>query len=140
MPLGKASEAYRQNVARMTGSVVDLSPGCCGESGLGAMTTPDLYNRVRQRKMEQLHQDMGESFPTSRPVLVGCPSCKIGVRRCLLGLGRKQQPVLHTLEYLAGLTEGEKWKRTFRRAVGKAALDGRKRVVSLEEPAAPKAP
>jgi FAD/FMN-containing dehydrogenase/Fe-S oxidoreductase len=133
VPLAKAAQMYRQAVADFTGARVDISPGCCGESGLGAMTTPDLYNRIRQRKQEQLAKDLGEAPAQSQPILVGCPSCKIGIKRCLLRLGRKQS-VFHTLEYLAALWEGPRWKRTLKRAVDAASLDDRKRVVSLDGP------
>jgi len=129
VPLGKAAELYRQALATLTGARVDISPGCCAESGLGAMTSPDIYNRIRQRKQEQLHKDLGDAPSESQPVLVGCPSCKIGIKRCLLRMGRKQS-VFHSLEYLAAVVDGPKWKRIFRKALGHAKAEGRKRVVA----------
>ncbi|GAB6038571.1 FAD-binding and (Fe-S)-binding domain-containing protein [Fundidesulfovibrio butyratiphilus] len=133
VPLAKATDMYRQALAGFTGAKVDLSPGCCGESGLGALTTPDLYNRIRHRKQEQLAKDLGEAPAESQPIVVGCPSCKIGIKRCLMGLGSKQ-PVFHSLEYLAQVWDGPKWRKAFRRALGAARIEGRRRVVAPTEP------
>ena len=130
--LAKAPEIYRQALADLTGSRVDISPGCCGESGLGALTSPDIFNRIRLRKQEQLLKDLNGAASETQPILVGCPSCKIGVKRCLLRMGRKQS-VYHTLEYLAAVWEGPKWKRTFRRALANARQEGRKRVLAYAE-------
>ncbi|MFZ5427595.1 MAG: FAD-binding and (Fe-S)-binding domain-containing protein [Thermodesulfobacteriota bacterium] len=138
VPLAKAPEMYRQGIADLTGSRVDISPGCCGESGLGALTSPDLFNRIRLRKQEQLGKDLGQAQGESEPILVGCPSCKIGIKRCLLRMGRKQS-VYHTLEYLAAVWDGPKWKRSFRKALAHAKQDGRKRVMAYEEKATVKA-
>ncbi|MBI4805615.1 MAG: FAD-binding oxidoreductase [Desulfovibrio sp.] len=132
VPLAKASEMYRQAMADLTHSKVDISPGCCGESGMGAITSPDLFNSIRLRKQEQLHKDLGDAASETQPILVGCPSCKIGIKRCLLRMGRKQS-VYHTLEYLAAVWEGPKWKRTFRKALAHARQEGRKRVVVFAE-------
>ncbi|GFK94030.1 putative FAD-linked oxidoreductase [Fundidesulfovibrio magnetotacticus] len=129
VPLAKAPELYRQALGELTGSRVDLSPGCCGESGLGAITSPDLFNRIRLRKQEQLHKDLGDAKSETQPILVGCPSCKIGVKRCLLRMGRKQH-VLHVLEYLVQAQEGPKWRKGFLKALAKARQEGRKRVVA----------
>ncbi len=131
VPLGKASELYRQNVAQLLDAQVTVSPGCCGESGLGAMTSPDIYNRIRHRKQEQLAGDVNGAPAETLPVLVGCPSCKIGIKRCMLRLGRKQ-PVFHTLEYLAMVWD-VRWRRTFKRALAGAKVEGRKRVVVFKE-------
>lgn len=130
--LTKAPEMYRQAMADLTGSQVDISPGCCGESGLGALTSPDLFNRIRLRKQEQLAKDLGQAQSETQPILVGCPSCKIGIKRCLLRMGRKQS-VYHTLEYLAAVWEGPKWRRTFKKALAHARQEGRKRVVAYRQ-------
>jgi len=135
--LTKAPEMYRQAMADLTGAKVDISPGCCGESGLGALTSPDLFNRIRLRKQEQLLKDLGQAQGEAQPILVGCPSCKIGIKRCLLRMGRKQS-VYHTLEYLAAVWDGPKWKRTFHKALAQARQDGRKRVVEYGDAAVAK--
>ena len=82
-----------------------ISPHCCGESGLGAMTSPKIYNRLRQRKKEQLTHDL-DGYAPEAPIVVGCPSCKIGVSRSLLEMDASRE-VLHTLEFLAGLHHGK---------------------------------
>ena len=43
----------------------------CGESGMGAMTSPEIYNLLRERKRARL----ARAFADGRdgPVIVGCP-------------------------------------------------------------------
>jgi hypothetical protein len=105
-----ALEAY-------TGAVVKVSAGCCGESGMGAFTTPEVYNVLRERKrlgLVRLLPSSGER----QPVLVGCPSCKQGIGRVLLALHERRR-VLHTAEWLGELVFkglwGERWLRILRR-------------------------
>ncbi|EPR38664.1 FAD linked oxidase domain-containing protein [Desulfovibrio sp. X2] len=117
----KAPEAYRKALASLTGSQVALSPGCCGESGLGALTSPAIYNKLRSRKEEQLDQDLARAGDEA-PLIVGCPSCKIGIKRCLIEMGRTQaagreREVLHAVELLARLAGGPAWKDEFLRAL-----------------------
>ncbi|MHC1752105.1 FAD-binding and (Fe-S)-binding domain-containing protein [Humidesulfovibrio sp.] len=120
VPKVKAPELYRKALAEALGAQVRLSPGCCGESGLGALTSPAIYNRIRDRKKEQLAADLAR--PDSKrpdrdtPVLVGCPSCKMGVKRCLLQMHRKNE-VLHTTEHLAERLGGPKWQRELARMI-----------------------
>ena len=113
IPSVKAAEAYRSALMRLSGARAELSPECCGESGLGALTSPHIYNKLRQRKQEVLEKELvGEG--ANRPILVGCPSCKIGIQRTLLNMNRKN-PVLHTLEFLAERYDGPKWKKNLKR-------------------------
>lgn len=114
----KATDAYRQGLAKLTGAKVQLSPGCCGESGLGSLTTPHIYNRIRLKKQEQLEQDLAAA-KTESPILVGCPSCRVGVARCLIGM-KDNHKVLHSLEYIAELLHGPKWRKQFSRLVSRA--------------------
>ncbi len=124
VPKVKAPEIYRKALADALGAQVRLSPGCCGESGMGALTSPAIYNRIRERKKEQLTSDLARPDADSKkgrpdrdtPVLVGCPSCKIGVKRCLMQLHRKNE-VLHTTEHLAERLGGAKWKRELMRMI-----------------------
>jgi FAD/FMN-containing dehydrogenase/Fe-S oxidoreductase len=128
----KAPEVYRKAVAEATGAAVRLSPGCCGESGLGALTSPAIYNRIRDRKKEQLASDLAR--PDSRrpdkhtPILVGCPSCKIGVKRCLMQMHRPND-VMHTTEYLAEMIGGPKWKRDLKRMIERGEKKGKMVVI-----------
>jgi Fe-S oxidoreductase len=99
-----------------TGAILRLSPGCCGESGMGAFTSPEIYNTLRARK----RQDMEEGLAACEgAVLVGCPSCKVGMGRTLLAL-RDRRPALHLTEWLASAHFGEDWRQHRRRRVNEA--------------------
>jgi len=91
------------------GASVEISPHCCAESGLGALTSPGVYNRLRKRKKEALEQQLGKTGP-EKPILVSCPSCKIGISRILKSMKSKHN-VLHVLEHTAVLTGGKTWKQ-----------------------------
>ncbi len=108
-------KGQRQLVAALegfSGRQLGMSPGCCGESGMGAMTSPEIYNLLRERKRARL----ARAFADGRdgPVIVGCPSCKIGIGRTLLAM-RDKRPVLHVVEWVAGLLDGEDRRQTFRK-------------------------
>ncbi|WP_022660712.1 FAD-binding and (Fe-S)-binding domain-containing protein [Paucidesulfovibrio longus] len=122
-PKAKAPEIYRAAFAGLIDAQVSLSPGCCGESGTGAVTSPEIYNRVRHRKQKQMELDL-EGFGRERPVVVGCPSCKSGIKRSLIQMGRAN-PVLHTVEYLARLAGGPKWKRELKAMLDSGEARGR---------------
>ena len=121
-PKTKAAEMYRSGLEKVTRTTVDLSPGCCGESGLGAMTSPDIYNRLRDRKQEQLAEDLGED--RTLPVVVGCPSCKVGIKRSMLQMKRPNR-VLHTVEYLAECVGGKRWKKELKELLENVERKGR---------------
>ena len=95
-----------------SGLKVSLNPGCCGESGMGAMTSPQIYNLLRSRKQERLGKAFDNGY--DGPVVVGCPSCKIGIARSLIKMHDKR-PVLHVAEWLAGLLDGEDRRQSFRK-------------------------
>jgi FAD/FMN-containing dehydrogenase/Fe-S oxidoreductase len=132
VPKVKAPEIYRKALADALGAKVRISPGCCGESGLGALTSPAIYNRIRDRKKEQLGLDL--SRPDSKrpdkdtPILVGCPSCKIGVKRCLMQMHRPNE-VLHTTEHLAEKLGGPKWQKELKRMIDKGEKKGKMVIV-----------
>jgi Fe-S oxidoreductase len=115
----KAGEIYASELGKMVGSTVAISPHCCGESGLGALTSPKIYNRLRLRKKEQLAADL-TGYPAESPVVVGCPSCKIGISRTLLEMGVKRD-VMHTLEFLARLRHGDTWRKDFHKLLAKSS-------------------
>jgi Fe-S oxidoreductase len=115
----KAGEIYASELGKLVGAKVTVSPFCCGESGLGALTSPKIYNRLRMRKKEQLTSDLA-AYPVDSPVVVGCPSCKIGISRTLLEMGA-QREVLHTLEFLAKLRHGESWRKDFHKLLASAS-------------------
>lgn len=63
-------------IARLTGAAIEVSPGCCGESGMGAIASPLVYNTLRKRKMDVLEAalaDLSGAEPHSRgmPFLQG---------------------------------------------------------------------
>ncbi|MCG8532245.1 MAG: FAD-binding oxidoreductase [Desulfovibrionales bacterium] len=123
----KAATIYANALADLCGAHVTLNTGCCGESGMGALTSPEIYNKLRAKKEEGLTHVL----PTLRedtPVVVGCPSCKVGISRIFLNLHEKR-PVVHTVEYLAEQLYGEDWKKQIKRLVADAQLLDAKRIV-----------
>jgi len=130
---GKTARALE----RLTGASILLTPGCCGESGTGAFSSPGIYNPLRERKRQRLQTALAGYSPQA-PILVGCPSCRIGIARTLLTMaeehparGRRDnipndgaeeaqiinvhRPVLHSVEWLAGVLLGTRWAQTFRK-------------------------
>lgn len=107
---------------------VTTIPGCCGESGMGAVTSPTIYNLLRARKKERLARAFEPQPQTGAcyagPILVGCPSCKIGIARCLIQL-KEKHPVLHVLEWLANQVDGEDRRQRFRRRANETRGDVR---------------
>ncbi|MBO4317504.1 MAG: FAD-binding oxidoreductase [Mailhella sp.] len=106
---------------RLSGATLTLNTGCCGESGTGAYTSPGIYNALRERKTRKLLSVLPD-YEQGSPILVGCPSCKIGIARNLLGIkdaGRPDlaaHPVLHCAEWLADAVLGDDWRNEFKRA------------------------
>ncbi len=116
---GKAGEMYRAALAEFTGADVAMSPGCCGESGMGAMTSPAIYNRLRQRKRARLMVDLAP-YDSGVPVVTGCPSCKVGLSRILMQ-EKDKRPVLHTVEWLAEAEGGVDWRSAWRKRLNASA-------------------
>ena len=123
----KGQKQVARALGDFTGADVTLSPGCCGESGMGAMTSPQIYNLLRSRKQKRLGEALGDDY--TGPVVVGCPSCKIGIARCLINMHDKHA-VLHVAEWLAGLVDGEDRRQSFRKKVNETRGDVR--VVNLK--------
>ncbi|MBQ9407754.1 MAG: FAD-binding oxidoreductase [Desulfovibrio sp.] len=121
----KGQEQLVKALRDFSGAQVKLNAGCCGESGMGAMTSPEIYNLLRTRKQIRLAEAFGDC---DGPVVVGCPSCKIGIGRCCINLCDKR-PVLHTVEWIAGQIDGEDRRQSFRRRVNE--VRGEVRVVQL---------
>ena len=128
--LAKAGQIYAQNLSEFLGSKVRINPGCCGESGMGALTSPEIYNRIRDKKIERLREAL-PSYSQNSPILVGCPSCKIGIKRSLMELKDKHR-VLHTVEFLAEQVGGPKWKTEFLKALKKAEIKDNQRVIPMK--------
>jgi Fe-S oxidoreductase len=130
---GKVARALE----RLTGSSIMLNPGCCGESGAGAYTCPSIYNTLRERKRGNLQAALA-GYESDSPILVSCPSCKIGIARTLMTMdaanparGKGQEveqeqgeqpvidthrPVMHNAEWLALKLLGRNWLADFKAA------------------------
>ncbi|MDL2279682.1 FAD-binding oxidoreductase [Desulfovibrio sp. OttesenSCG-928-G11] len=121
-----AGRLYARSIAAHTGAKIRVSAGCCGESGMGAACSPAIYNKLRAKKVARLTMDLHD-LPLDSPLLVSCPSCKMGLKRILMnsqGLEKRRQ-VLHILEFLAEQTAGRGWRRKCARLLGKSkAKDG----------------
>ena len=107
----KAADLYAAALESLTGASFAVSPLCCGESGMGAITSPAIFNKIRQRKAQHLEKDFMRATKNT-PILVGCPSCKQGISRTLISM-KENRPVLHTLEFLASSLVGEGWRQQF---------------------------
>ncbi len=97
---------------KLTGATITINTGCCGESGTGAFSSPKIYNAIRERKMNKLQPLLGE-YDKNLPIVVGCPSCKIGVARTLINLKDKRE-VVHSGEWLADSLLEKNWQQSFR--------------------------
>lgn len=116
----KAQKLLAQALGEFGGCEVKISEGCCGESGMGAITSPEIYNPLRERKKGRLAEEFGKGY--AGPVLVGCPSCKIGIGRSLLSLHEKR-PVFHVIEWIASQLDGEDRRQSFRKKVNETRGD-----------------
>jgi Fe-S oxidoreductase len=111
---GHAQIAAALEVA--TGARLLISSSCCAESGLGAFTSPETYNTLRLRKRLDLKEQIAAC---DGAVLVGCPSCKVGIGRTL-ALYDAKRPVLHLAEWLAIAHLGGDWRQQCRRRINEA--------------------
>ncbi|GFH62996.1 MAG: putative FAD-dependent oxidoreductase [Candidatus Desulfovibrio kirbyi] len=102
---------------------IALSAECCGESGMGAVTSPQIYNKLRARKIQNLRIAVAKA-PDAQ-ILAGCPSCKIGIGRCLIAMKDEKRSVLHVAEWLAGLFDGEDRRQSFRKKINETRGDVR---------------
>ena len=145
---GKVARALE----RLTGASILLNPGCCGESGAGAYTCPNIYNTLRERKRGNLQQALA-GYDSDAPILVGCPSCKIGIARTLMtmdtanparGQGQEvelkqgeqpvidtHRPVMHNAEWLARKLLGRNWLADLK-AAGATKAEGNPAVRVVE--------
>ena len=133
IPAARGQKQIVAALSNFSGAKVLLNGGCCGESGMGALTSPQIYNLLRSRKQINLQRAFAEiDGPEAHagkngnlpPVLVGCPSCKIGIGRCLINLHDKR-PVLHVAEWVAGMIDGEDRRQSFRRRANETRGDVR---------------
>jgi Fe-S oxidoreductase len=105
----QAEQTYSSMLQDISGQDVTVSQYCCAESGMGALTTPHVYNRLRKRKKEALREILTQQEEDPE-ILVSCPSCKIGISRILNSDKKKLNP-LHTVEYIAKQQLGPDYKQ-----------------------------
>ncbi len=111
-------------IEKISGSNLTVSAGCCGESGTGAYSSPGIYNALRERKKNRLI-NLLPNYMEDTPLIVGCPSCKIGISRTLLKIKEdgytelSKHPVLHSAEWLSELIFGEQWLHNFKKESAK---------------------
>ncbi len=69
-------------VNELMGQSVPLSDRCCGESGMFAVSRPDIATQVRFRKLEEIEKGKAQ-LPQGEPVkiLTSCPACLQGLSR-----------------------------------------------------------
>ncbi len=115
--LTKASKIYCDSLKKILDREVELSLGCCGESGFGFISRPDIYITLKERKKLDLKKRL-KNYPFNMPILVGCPSCKVGIKRIL---NEEEYPhrVLHTIEFLAELLGGSNWKEKLKNLINR---------------------
>ena len=123
----KAAGIYMKALSDLSGADVKLNSGCCGESGMGALTSPEIYNKLRAKKQKSLETVL-PSMKAETPVLVGCPSCKVGISRIFLKMHEKRD-VLHTVEFIAQGLYGDDWKKRVKRIIAESLPKNSKRIV-----------
>ena len=109
LPPDKSADIIAEALEHLLDTPTRVSPGCCGESGLGALTSPRIYNTIRHKKAGQLKRESALTG-SGQLILVSCPSCKMGLMR-IIEDEKLDLTVLHVLEYLAGLIGGPQWQK-----------------------------
>lgn len=127
LPAVRAIHTQTAALSAFSGVKIQLSPHCCGESGMGAIASPHVFNPIRARK-ESILLEQVNALPHA-PILVGCPSCRMGIGRALLDL-RLQREVLHTAEWLALQVFGDSWIKNFPRSIERRAGENGVRAVT----------
>jgi Fe-S oxidoreductase len=75
----------------------------------------------RERKQAQLVSDLGGD--RKRPMVVDCPSCKVGIKRSMIQL-KRANPVIHTVGYLAEAVGGPDWRKGLKTLLGRVQPRG----------------
>ncbi|MBF0183032.1 MAG: FAD/FMN-binding oxidoreductase [Magnetococcales bacterium] len=107
----------RQVTGKLLGGSVQLTDRCCGESGLFALSRPDIATQVRYRKSLTLPliQEKSADRPTQQAttLLTSCPSCFQGLSR--QRESRAVEPRFLVVE-LAERILGESWRAQLQQA------------------------
>ena len=111
-------------VNELMGQNVPLSDRCCGESGMFAVSRPDIATQVRFRKQEEIEKGKAK-LPQGEPVkiLTSCPACLQGLSRYTDDANIKADYVVIEM---AKHILGENWQDEF---VQKASNGGIERVL-----------
>jgi Fe-S oxidoreductase len=117
------------NVAReLTGTRVELSDRCCGESGTLGTARPDIANQLRFRKAEELRAGLTELTGQDRSdgrvkLLTSCPACQQGLAKYQDETGLQTD---YIVVEMARQLLGDDWQRAF---IEKARSGGIERVL-----------
>ena len=103
----------RQVASTLMGGVAQLTDRCCGESGLFALSRPDIATQVRFRKAMELPTvgSSGESDGPPVQLFTSCPSCFQGLSR------QREDRAIEThfmVVELARRILGTEWRATLR--------------------------
>ncbi len=108
---------YKKTISATAGREPELIPFCCGEGGTLALSTPDLSNSLRTRKVKILAPLVEKKHTT---LLTTCPSCVQGLSKI-----RSRLPIsVKSLNiYLAERHLGPGWKKRFLRDVKRGGFE-----------------
>ncbi len=98
-----------QVASGLTGSKVQLSDRCCGESGTFAVTRPDIATQVKFRKEQELKKGISDLGSVEK-ILTSCPSCQQGLIRYQESTGLE---VDYLVVELVKRLHGEQWQQQF---------------------------
>ncbi len=110
----------------LMGKPVTLSDRCCAESGLFAVSRPDISTQARFSKLETLKANIkevtGQEYAGNRDVklLTSCPSCLQGLARYIPETGVK--PTYIATELAENLL-GKNWQKDFIKSVQKTGIE-----------------
>jgi len=103
----------------LTGSEVQLSDRCCGESGTFAVTRPDIATQVKFRKEQELKKGIGELGSVAK-ILTSCPSCQQGLIRYQESTGLE---VDYLVVEMVKKVQGEQWQQQFLDKVNEGGME-----------------
>ena len=112
--------------SRLMGQPVQLSDRCCGESGVFAISRPDIAGQVGHRKQEEIHK--GVEALTGAPraedgnvrMLTTCPSCLEGLSRYRADTGVEAD---YIVTEMARRLLGERWQEDFLQRTRRGSME-----------------